>query len=409
MILKSDFFRNSGIWITAAAVSGKFMLLLINVFLIRYLSADEFGLLTIAVNFAAFFIPAIGIGSAHGLLKFGAAVEDDIKANIFRYSLKSGFIAHLVLSFIFICSAFLLQFGSKTVLLLSLVMLIRLFGLFYLEQAKAELRADFNNKKYAQLELLTNILAFVFGVGFTLVWGIWGYVFSLCVYPFSVFLFHRFPTVNYEVTDLFKKEFWNYSIKSVLTLLVFMWLFLLDIFFVGRFFSLEDVTFYKISILIPMNLFFVSQIYTQTLYPEICKNHQNRKYLINFIKTYYIIFIPVSLVFLCLGFFFDNEIMQLLGVKNYSTEILRIIFLQMMSIMLLRIPFGNLMGAMGYMGVSLGIGIFMLVGIIVSSFIFLPGSTLVTMAYITLIFITLGGLIAGAFFFNKLFRLKYEN
>lgn len=409
MNLISNFLKNSGIWILISMIISKVFLLLMSLFLVRFLPKDDFGTLTIALNFAGFFLPALGFGSNHGLLRFGSGKKGNEKNELDAYSLKQGFVNQIYLSIIFVISTIILHLDSQIIIQLTLLMLIRLFGLFFLEQAKAELRASFDNKKYAQIDIFTNLLALILGVLLTFWFGIFGYIVSLCVFPFSIFLFHHFSFNKTSFPKVFKKEFWDFSIKSGLTIIVFMWLFLLDIFFVGRFFSAEEVSFYKVSTLIPMSLFFISQVYTQTLYPEMCKNHHNKTYLVKFVKNYYRIFLPITAVFLILGFFFDQQILHIFGASYNDSSIQGIMFLQMASIMLLRIPFGSLMGAMGNMGVSLAIGIFMLVSISTACLILLPTGKPIMAAYISLFFITLGGLVAGIYFFRRLMNLKDEN
>lgn len=399
-----SFLNNSGAWVSLSMVMSKVLAFLMAIFLVRILPADEFGILTVALNFIGFFIPALGFGSGHGMIRFGSLSADN--QEIKTYSLKAGFINQVLISVAVIASGYLLNLDNFYIFQLILLMIIRLFGLFFLEQAKAELRADLNNKKFARIEIISNIIAVILGILFTLKWGALGYVISLCIFPFSVFLMHRFNFSKSNISSVFKKEFWDFSVKSVFTIIVFMWIFLIDVFFVGKYFTAQDVAFYKVSTLIPMNLIFIAQVYTQTMYPELCRNASDKKYLTVFTLNYYRFFIPVTVMITILGFIFADEIMMIFGKGYHNTEILKIMFLQMASCILMRIPLGNLMSAMGHISASLTIGIFILAVMIVSSFLFLPKGSPLTEAYISLISITLGGIAAAVYYFRKLSVLK---
>ena len=406
MSFLGNFLKNSGIWVSVSSVLSKVLAFAMTLFLVRFLPSSDFGVLTITLNFVGFFLPALGLGASHGLLRFGAQQKDEEKANLIRYTMNQGIINQILLSIIIIVSGILLNFSQTIVWQLIAVMTIRLFGLYFLEQAKAELRAKFDNTSYAKIDIFTNILAVVLGVALTYFYGIWGYVISLCLFPFSVFLLYRFDFTKASLVQHFKKEFWGFSVKSVLTTMVFMWVFILDVFFVGRYFSAEQVGLYKISTLIPMNLIFVAQIYTQTLYPEMCYNHRNKNYLNTFLKQYYLYFVPVTVFLVILGFVFAQDLMQIFGKDYLETDIIKIMFLQMASCILMRIPFGNLLGATGEITASLVIGIIILLGITITSLIILPDSSPKTAAYIACFWITFGGVLSATYYFNFFRKLK---
>lgn len=404
----SSFFQNSGAWVSVSSVLSKAFAFATTLFLIRFLPKDDFGTLTIALNFIGFFIPALGFGSSHGLLRFGSRYSNGEKEAIISYTNWSGFILQIIISFIVIISAWILYHSQTAVLKILFLMVVRLFALFFLEQGKTVYRARFENKKYALLEITSGFFALLLGVVFTLLWGLWGYICSLCVYPLVVFLFYRFKLKPVVLTKAFLKEFWLFSGNSVLTILVFMWIFLIDVFFVAQFFGEEKVAFYKVSTLIPMNLIMISQIYTQTLYPQLSLNSGNRQYLEQFFRSYFRIFLPIIVVLVMAGFIFSDEIISLFGNQYSDTSVLRIMFLQMASCMIFRIPFGNLMGAMGHMQASLVIGLAMLVLNIILSLSLLPGGSPLTEACISLICVTLGGIASAIYFMKELKKLPYE-
>lgn len=402
----SGFIRQSGWWVGVSSVYAKILAFGMMLFLVWVLSESEFGRLTIALNFVGFFIPMVGFGASHGMLRFGARSDGEALQDLRHYALRQGIGYQAVLSVVVIASALVFYWEQWAVLGLVFLMLFRLFGLFLLEQAKAEVRAELDNKKYARIEIVSNSVALVSGVLLTIFYGAWGYVVSLCLYPFSVLFLHRFRSSWVSLEQGFRKAFWDFSIKSVLTYIVFMWVFLLDVFFVGRYFSAEAVGWYKISTLIPMNLIFLAQVYTQTLYPELCRRADQKTYLRHFIKTYYFIFIPVTGVLLVSGYWFSRELMALFGEGYQDVSVLKIMFWQMASCILMRIPMGNLLSAMGHITASLFIGVAILLSMLLGYLFFLPGEKPLVAAVISLICITLGGVMAVFFFVYKFSKLE---
>ncbi|MDO5616294.1 MAG: hypothetical protein Q4G16_08900 [Cruoricaptor ignavus] len=407
MKISKDFLRNSGHWVFLSSSLGKVFAFAMTLYLVKTLSSVDFGILTIAINLIGFFIPAIGFGANHGLLRFGSMVSAETKTKLIGYAHYRGFINQIILSVFLAIIIYWYAKDNSLVLSYTLVMLVRLFGLLFLEQAKAELRASFLNEKFARLEIISNFSAMFLGIIFTFVWGAWGYIASLCLFPYLVFFIHRFRFYTAEIPKKLKRLFWRFSLQSVITLVIFIWIFLLDVFFVGKYFSNEDVGFYKICTLIPMNLIIFAQVYTQTFYPELCKNHKNKRYIRKFIRNYYLLFIPIVLLLLSFGLFFGKPILQFFSEDFTETKIQDIMFFQMASCMLLRIPFGNLIGAMGHITASLVLGIFMVLGISLSCILLLPKTeNMAIAAYISLFFITLGGFGSAIYFFIIYKNLK---
>ena len=93
-----------------------------------------------------------------------------------------------------------------------------LYNFFLLDQAKAEIRGRHNNKKFGQLDLIFNLISLLSAVLFSYFFGVNGYIFSLCLSPFVVLLFHRFKfSFSKKIfADFTQKEFWRFSISMAL-------------------------------------------------------------------------------------------------------------------------------------------------------------------------------------------------
>jgi len=402
-----DFYRNEGFWVVGSSILGKVLGFLTTIIIARLFSLDDFGILTVALNFISFFLPAIGVSSSHGLLHFyPKETEPERKKNILEYSNWTGFLLQIALTVFIIILSLVFYRNEVLVLQLSLFMMIRLFGLFLMGQKKAELRASFQNRKFARLENIFNFSLLILGILGAYFFGIWGYVIGISIAPFTMFLFHKITIKNVKISALPPRKYWNYSLASLLTLLVFMWAVVIDVFLVARYFTDREVAVYKLSIIIPYHLIFIGQVYTLVMYPKLCKESNNKRYLREFVKNYMYIFAPIVFLLTLFSYIYAGEILFLVFEKDLNPTIFRIMLIQMAMSILLRIPFGNLLSAIGWIKQSFWIGVFVFVSILGSAFLLLPTGKIETMAYISLFSNLTGGIISACIFFVYLKRQK---
>ncbi len=381
-----NFRENSGTQVAFSLLISRIIGFLSVLFLVHLLTKEEFGLLTIVLNISNFFIPLLGFGSSHALLRFGAAIKDDATRSLLtKYSNYQGLLLQMAVNVVMLLFAVFTHFGNIEVMCMSAVMMIRLTGLFFIEQAKAETRANLDNRSYARLELFSNVFIFALSLLGAWIWGVWGYVLANSLSPFIIFLFHKFEVGKSDSLTVTKKEFWNYAIPSVMALMLFVGITNIDIFFAGYFFKESGASFYRISVLIQLNLVFVAQIYTQTMFPKLCENHRNPQYLSRFFFNYLKIYLPLTVVFVTLGFVFSKDLLRLFGYDYSSDVILKIAFLQMAAAILLRTPLGSLLSAVGLIRVSVTVGAVTLAAIIGAAFIWLPAYGMEGLAYIMLL------------------------
>lgn len=346
----SNFFKQSGIWVASSFFVSKIAAFLLTLFIARILSKEDLGWVMYGLNYLGFFIPFVGFGSSHGALRYAAIEkENEEKQKIIAYSFSYGLIFNGLLSLIMLVLAFIL-FGNGNQLLIISFFVIRLFGIFLLEQAKAEARGKHDNKKFGQLEIYSNILLLVSAVLFAYFFGVKGYVFSLCLSPFVVLFIHRFR-ISFD-RILFKnfteKSFWKFCVSIAFTNQISELIFLLDVFFIGVFLDNSAVAHYRIYSIIPFNLFFLAALFFQTAYPKLCENHQNNQYQLQFLFNFWRLMVPITILIFVVSYFGAEYILTLFG-NDYAQD--PIVFLILIgasiSVLLLRTPFGYLLASKG--------------------------------------------------------------
>ena len=346
----SNFFKQSGIWIASSFFVSKIAAFLLTLFMARILSKEDLGWVMYGLNYLGFFIPFVGFGSSHGALRYAAIEkENEEKQKIIAYSFSYGLIFNILLSLIMLVLAFII-FGNGNQLLIVSLFMIRLFGVFLIDQAKSEVRGFHNNKKFGQIEIYSNILLLVSAVFSAYFFGVKGYIFSLCLSPFVVLFFHRFR-ISFDRTqfkNFTEKSFWKFCVTMAFTNQVSELIFLLDVFFIGIFLDNSAVAHYRIYSIIPFNLFFLAALFFQTAYPKLCENHQNNQYQLQFLFNFWKLMVPITILIFAVSYFGAEYILTLFGNDYAQNSMIFLILIgASISVLLLRTPFGYLLASKG--------------------------------------------------------------
>ena len=346
----SNFFKQSGIWIASSFFVSKIAAFLLTLFMARILSKEDLGWVMYGLNYLGFFIPFVGFGSSHGALRYVAIEkENEEKQKIIAYSFSYGLIFNILLSLIMLVLAFVI-FGNGNQLLIVSLFMIRLFGVFLIDQAKSEVRGFHNNKKFGQIEIYSNILLLVSAVFSAYFFGVKGYIFSLCLSPFVVLFFHRFR-ISFDRTqfkNFTEKSFWKFCVTMALTNQISELIFLLDVFFIGIFLDNSAVAHYRIYSIIPFNLFFLAALFFQTAYPKLCENHENNSFQLQFLFNFWKLMIPISILIFAVSYFGASLILKLFGEDYAQNSMVFLILIgASISVLLLRTPFGYLLASKG--------------------------------------------------------------
>lgn len=345
-----NFISQSGVWVASSFFITKISAFLLTIFVARILSKEDFGWVMYGLNYLGFFLPFIGMGSSHGTLRYAAiSTNASDKEKLVKYSFSFGFIANFFLNIMMLLLA-LTIFGNGPKLLIAFLFSIRLFGIFFLDQAKAEARGTHNNRKFGQMEVFSNVLLFFLAIILSYFYGVNGYIISLCISPFVVFFFHKFRfSLDRKLFDNIKeKEFWKFCLSMALTSQLSEMIFLLDVFFIGIFLDNSAVAHYRIYSIIPFNLFFLGALFFQTAYPKLCEKHLDHQFQLHFLFNFWKLMIPISLIILFGSFFGAEFILKFFGNDYYqNTIVFRILIVASVSVLLLRTPFGYLLASKG--------------------------------------------------------------
>lgn len=404
-----NFLKNKGHFIFGSLLIAKVCGFVGSLVIIRLLSENDFGLISIVVALSSVFLAFSGFGSQQILLRYGSIAKNSKeKKALSAYLLRQGFYYQILLSFIFLlCSFFYLDRFEK-IIYLFVAFAIRLIGVFFYNHIQSQLRITRRNKEFARLNNVVNISGLVLILILTYFFGIIGYLIAMMFMPFfSLFWFKSINLSEKTELKLSKKELWKYGLFTAGTAVLGDALFSLDIILIGFLMNESAVANYKTAILIPANLTFIAMTFMQSDFPELARNYKNKNFLKYYISNYYKIFIPLCLGIFIAMFFLDDFIVKLFFGKKYDGIEMSFLILTgaFLLNMLMRNLYGNLLSAVGKMEYITLISAFALVVLIGLSIFLVPkfGIEGMAISQSTTLFIT-GILLMGGFlsYYRKL-------
>lgn len=346
----NGFFKNKGHHVFLSFLIAKICGFASSIVIIRLLTEDDYGILSIVLSVFAIFLPFSGLGSNQILLRYGSISENDNKQKLSSYLFFKGFFYEILLILIFLAFSFLYGKKYDNVYIIFLFCGIRLLGFYLSNHIQTYYRIIGKNSVFASVNNFINIGGLIILVVFTYFWEFYGYLFAIAIIPYiSLFWLKKkiFSSQSPEPEN--KKELWRFGIFTAATSVISETLFALDILLLGFFMNENAVANYKVAILLPSNIPFLAISFMQSDYPLLSKNYQNKIFLTSYIRNYYKIFIPVCIGILVFFYFLKDILIRLFFGENYieNDDLMMILLCGYTFGMLSRNLFGNLLPAVG--------------------------------------------------------------
>ncbi|WP_313502609.1 oligosaccharide flippase family protein [Kaistella carnis] len=370
----SDFFKNKGQHIFLSLLIAKICAFAGSLFIIRILPESEFGTISIVASVFAIFAPFSGFGSQQSLLRFGSIIDDlSEKISLSKYLLKQGLIYQLLLSGLFLGIAFFYVDKYEDIFYIFLLFGFRLIGFYFLNHIQAEFRVFGNNRGFARLTNVVNVLGVILLLLLSYFYGLKGYLIAIAFTPFLALLwFRKEQYISISETFSFeKKDLWKYGFYASGTALISDTLFSADVLMLSFLLNESAVANYKVAILIPANITFLALTFMQSDFPVLAKNYKNRDFLKGYVLNYYKIFIPLAFIIFLVGFVFKSQLLTVVFSERYADNTFSFVVLlgAFCANMLLRNLYGNLLSAVGMMKMNTIISVLTLILLVIFSFI----------------------------------------
>ncbi len=355
--LSKDYQKRGGFHIFSSNVYAKFSAFLASLVIVRLLTSDIYGSISYARSILMIVNPFVGFGAMYSLLRFGSILSSDEEKNVlFRYSLTRGaFFSSLIIIFLILFSwIYSFKIESARIYLVILSFELLTGGLFGILQSYKRIKKK--NKEYAISNFINSSLGFFLSVVGVILFSGYGLAASSVLSPLIVFIlfYIRLEKKSFDFgnafLDLDKKIFWFYGINVGLASIAGQILYSLDIFLIGLLIAdSRIIALYKVATIIPYNLNFIPVSFMTTDYVLIAEHFKDIYFLKKQAKKYIIIFSVLVIVILIPIYLFSKPLTKIIFGNNYesSYQIARVLIIGIAGSFVLRIPFGNILGAVG--------------------------------------------------------------
>ena len=375
----SNFLTRKGGYVFLATIFARIFSFIASWLALKLISNKELGVVLFAYNIIVFLIPISGFGLHQSLIRYGALLkEKEEKNSLFLYVLNKGFLASVALISLIIISSFFINFKFENTQQYVIILSFVILPSFIFEIIRAQFRLQHNNKSFAYTEL-THSLILLFSV-FLLSYFFKeiGYAIALLVTPLlTSLLFIKKLNIDFtskirlSITNL---SFWKYGFFASLSNVVTQLLFVIDILLIG--YLLEDtemVTNYRYISLIPFSLLFLPRVFIATDFVAFTENIYDKKYIVNYIKSYMLFFLMISCLMLLFSYIFAEQILTILDpIFIQFVDTFLILMIGITGIYIFRGLFGNLLSSIGKAHINYYIASFALIINIITNYYLIP-------------------------------------
>lgn len=402
-------------------VLSKVVVFLGGIVLVRILSQNDYGIYSYAINAFNMLFILNDFGASNAALQNLTEEKNNKKKQqaIIKYSIKMGIIGSLISGGLILISPLFYPYEIEEAKYLTPMLCLVPILTVVMTLFTILLRANFENKKYAVLNLTQTIASYAFLIPMSYLWGIKGAILSRYFYIIVTIILGIFLTRRLrlktgkenQLTKIEKKSFTKYALVTQVNNTIGSLLIYIDTFMIGLLIATpESVALYKVASTIPAALEFLPNCVMVYVIPYFVLHNKEQKWLKNkyskLIKYGVLGYGLFSLV-LILG---SKFIMNTLYTPEYSEAILPFIVLMIGFFFsaTFKIPTNNILFAMRKMRFKLVITISSGILKIILNVLFINKFGIMGAA-ITTTFINIFSSVLGVWYTNRILKkMKIE-
>ncbi|MDD5212584.1 MAG: hypothetical protein PHV62_09245 [Sulfuricurvum sp.] len=346
------FYKRDGFWVVMSILIERISSFIFIAIMTRALTPFSFGEFTAMRTIVGVAQPLAGGGGQYSLLHFGSKLKTLHEK---EFLTSSTLLFGTLLSFIPIGGLLCWNFFSPIQLsdegeFAYAVIIFSIISYNFYEIIKNHFRLINNNRQYAIFGILYSLLIVFFGWIFSAK-GIIAFALILAVAPIFVI-----STTLYRMLALWRKgnvpdiPYWRYGLYvgagSVINqLFVSMDIIMLVLLKVDP----TLIAAYKIATIIPYSLFFLPGAFLTADFVYLTHHSNNRLVLMNYLRSYFALFGLLTFLIIVTLYLFSAPIIHLCFGNNYplAPYLQDILLIGVAGTFLLRIPFGNILHAVG--------------------------------------------------------------
>ena len=352
--LKS-FLTRQGHWMMLANVVTKLFGFAAVVYVTRNTTEVDYGSFSFAKNAIGAAVPFMGIGAYQAFMRYAADAPGQLaKKELYAYAYARGMLFSLALVAVLwlIAPWVCLPIPESVETFRILIWLV--IGTFVMESVKSYARAIHCNQISARIDVVFAISLLVATVALTSGMGVQGYALSIAISP----LLAAVPfgirmglfALNWKSLSPQFEGFWSYGLYTTAGAVLGQMFYALDIFLIGHFVGekANAVALYRVAFIIPMATMVLPSSVAATDYMSNALNKHKGKVLRDYMRNYWRTFGILSFISLGLLALLAPQILQIFG-GGYSEGalLMRLMLFGMLGAHLFRVPYGQLLSAVG--------------------------------------------------------------
>lgn len=350
-----SFRARAGHWVLIANVSAKTLGFLSVLIVTRFYSESEFGNYTYAMNLISAMVPLMGFGAFQAFLRFSADVGGQVhKKELYKYSFEKALLITLLLVIILQFTADWWCASIPESVISFRILSFLLITTLWMEYVKSYARSIHLNIVSARMDLIYSLSLLLLSILFTGLFGVHGYALAVMLSPMVAIVPYwrlvNLKQIQKRLTNVRSRAFWSYGLFTSLGAILNQFFYAADIILIGYFAAdaAVDVAIYRVSIIIPMASLVLPSAIASTDFMQNALRKNDKGALKNYISNYWKTFGLLSLIVLSTISLLAPHLLSIFG-ENYiaGTEIMRIYLMGSLGAHLLRVPFGNLLSAVG--------------------------------------------------------------
>jgi len=339
-----------------ANITEKFIGLLLLFGLSRLLTQEELGWFTAGKALYSVFLPLSGFGLAYSYLYYSASNPNSEK-QFFHTAYSSGLLSCVCIGgLMFLAGSYHLP-GVDGKLFLVGILSLQIFVAFLTDLFRSRDRLLLRNIRYAGTGLLISASTFCSTIIGAYWWGLYGAIVMgwaglIVTLPF---IWRPLSPAHDRLSPEIKRKFWGYGLSVGSGSLVNQFLVSIDVLmltFLGV--PLQEIAIYKIGSALILQLLAVPNSYFAWRFVPLVKAVRFSVLLKSELYRYYIWAVPITIIVAVVVWVFSERIIVFFFEEQYgvASKVQVLLIAPFIIGSLLRIPFGNLINAIGRAGAN---------------------------------------------------------
>lgn len=322
----------------------------------NWTTEQSFGMFSYAQSIVNAIVPLMGIGAYQAFVRFAADSNDESeKSMLYSYAFSRGMLLSILLALILFFSSSIICNNLPESASIFRILSFTVVSTLYMEYVKSLARSKHKNDTSAWIDTTYAIVLVLSSLALTLMYGIEGYAWAILLtpfvaaFPYSLGLNAPLFTWPQKMKSL-PKGFWKYGIFTALGAITSQLFFSVDYIQMGRLLpdSERVIALYRICSIIPMSMLILPSAIAATDFVSNSERKKDGAALQQYVKGYWKVMLIVTPLAVGVIALLTPFILGLFGAYYSSEPAIMYIFLAgIAGGFLLRVPFGNLLSAVG--------------------------------------------------------------